>query len=67
MITRWGGEVLKLTGDWMVGDVNMRFIPGYIIYLVGAGLVMTAWAVAYEPVRTEEPAVVTGEPALQRS
>ena len=67
VITRWGGNVLKWTGDWMVGDVNLRFIPGYIIYLIGAGLVMMAWAVAYQTVRTEEPAVVAGEPALLRS
>ncbi len=67
VITRWGGNALKLTGDWMVGTVNLRFIPGYMIYLIGAGLVMTAWAVAYSPIRTEEPTVVAGEPALQRS
>ena len=64
-ITRWGGNALKLlTGDWMLGDVNMRFVPGYVIYLIGAGLVMTAWAVAYEPARTEEPTAVAGETAV---
>ncbi|HET7712129.1 MAG TPA: hypothetical protein VFL80_09395 [Thermoanaerobaculia bacterium] len=70
VVTRWGGEALKLTGDWVVGTVNLRFIPGYIIYLIGAGLVMTAWAVAYEPTRvrpSEEPAEMPGEPVLQRS
>ncbi len=66
VITRWGGNVLKWTGDWMIGEVNLRFIPGYLIYLIGAGLVMTAWAVAYAPARTDEP-VVAGEPALQES
>lgn len=67
VITRWGGNVLRLTGDWMVGDVNLRFIPGYLIYLAGAGLVMTAWAVAYAPLRAqrEEGVASTAEPALQ--
>ncbi len=36
------------------------------IYAIGAGLVMTAWAVAYQPLRTEEPEVIAGEPAMQR-
>lgn len=70
VITRWGGNVLRVTGDWMVGDVNLRFIPGYIIYLIGAGLVMTAWAVAYEPSRPregEEATSAVGGAALQQS
>lgn len=66
VVTRWGGNVLRWTGDWMIGDVNLRFIPGYIIYLIGAGLVLRAWAVAYEPAVSEEPQI-GGEPALQRS
>lgn len=70
VITRWGGNVLRLTGDWMVGEANLRFIPGYAIYLIGAGLIMTAWAVAYEPSRSQRGEEVTtgvGEPALQES
>ena len=66
LVTLYGGNVLKLTGDWMVGDVNLRFIPGYLMYLIGAGLVVKAFAVAYEPVRSvdEEPITrVTPEPA----
>ncbi len=70
VITRWGGNILKLTGDWMVGEANLRFIPGYAIYLIGAGLIMTAWAVAYEPShsqRGEEVRSRIGEPSLQQS
>lgn len=70
VVTRWGGNALGLLGDWMVGDVNLRFIPGYLIYLIGAGLVMTAWAVAYEPRQirgSEQPSGVVVEPALQRT
>lgn len=54
IVTRFGGEALQPLGDWMAGDVNLRFIPGYAIYLIGAGLVVKAWAVAYEPARTRE-------------
>lgn len=68
VITRWGGNALKYLGDWMVGEVNLRFIPGYMIYLIGAGLIMTAWAVAYEPQRlrgNEEESGIVASPALQ--
>lgn len=68
VITRWGGNALRLTGDWMVGDVNMRFIPGYMVYLIGAALILTAWAVAYAPVRVREAeGTPIGEPAMQSS
>lgn len=67
LLTRFGGRGLQLLGDWMVGDVNLRFIPGYLVYLIGAGLVMKAWAVAYEPIRTRSGERVAGpvpEPAF---
>lgn len=67
LLTRYGGRGLQLVGDWMVGDVNMRFIPGYLIYLIGAGLVVKAWAVAYEPIRargSEPVAEAVPEPAF---
>ena len=65
IVTRYGGDALKVLGDWMVGDVNLRFIPGYMMYLIGAGLVMKAWAVAYEPVtEAEEVAASRPEPAF---
>lgn len=60
LLTQFGGRGLQLLGDWMVGGVNLRFIPGYLIYLLGAGLVMKAWAVAYEPIRTQHEQPVTG-------
>ena len=59
LLTQFGGRGLQLLGDWMVGGVNLRFIPGYAIYLLGAGLVMKAWAVAYEPIRTQYAEPVT--------
>lgn len=48
LLTRFGGRGLQLIGDWNVGEVNLRFIPGYLVYLLGAALVMKAWAVAYQ-------------------
>ena len=65
IVTRYGGDTLKVMGDWMVGDVNLRFIPGYIMYVIGAGLLMKAWAVAYEPVtEVEEIGTRSPEPAF---
>ena len=62
LITRFGGRGLQLLGDWMVADVNLRFIPGYAMYVIGAGLVVKAWAVAYEPA----PLPSRGEQAIDR-
>lgn len=50
-VTELGPAALRVAGDWMVGGVNLRFIPGYMVYLLGAALIVKAWAVAYEPVR----------------
>jgi hypothetical protein len=67
VVTRWGGDALRVLGDWMVGDVNMRFIPGYLMYVIGAGLVIKAWAVAYEPITdAEEVTAASPEPAYSR-
>lgn len=60
-LTRYGGRGLQLIGDWNVGEVNLRFIPGYLVYLAGAALVIKAWAVAYEPAAVAED-VLAAEP-----
>ena len=66
LLTRFGGRGLQLIGDWNVGDVNLRFIPGYLVYLLGAALVMKAWAVAYQPAEAavEEPVEPTAAEVL---
>jgi len=65
LIGRYGSDMLSIFGDWMVGDVNLRFIPGYFMYLVGAGLLLKAWAVAFEHVsETGEVPSVAPEPAF---
>lgn len=65
-ISVWGGKALALTGDWTVGDVNLRFIPGYALYLIGAGLIVKAWALAFEPypVGEEQVADEVPQPAI---
>jgi hypothetical protein len=65
LIGHYGGSMSSIFGNWMVGDVNLRFIPGYFIYLIGAGLILKAWAVAYEPViEKAEVAPIAPEPAF---
>jgi hypothetical protein len=54
LVTRYGGDALEVMGAGMVGDVTLRFIPGYMLYLIGAGLVIKAWAVAYDSVPVAE-------------
>ena len=65
LIGQYGSSMLSIFGDWMVGDVNLRFIPGYFLYLIGAGLILKAWAVAFEHVsETAEAPSVAPEPAF---
>ena len=65
LIGHYGSNILSIFGNWMVGDVNLRFIPGYFMYLIGAGLILKAWAVAYQHV-TEATDVgpIAPEPAF---
>jgi hypothetical protein len=50
---RYGPELLKLTGDWMVGTANMRSFGSYLITMIGAGIVLYGFVVAYRAARTE--------------
>jgi hypothetical protein len=40
-------ELIKLTGDWMVGGVNVRFFPEYMARITGSGLILYGFVVAY--------------------
>ncbi len=65
LVSHYGSSVLSIFGNWMVGDVNLRFIPGYFIYLIGAALILKAWAVAYEPITQKtDVALSAPEPAF---
>lgn len=58
LVIRYGGEVLKLTGDWMVGDANLRSFGGYMVGIAGAALVLYGFVVAYRrstPVQMVQP------------
>lgn len=65
LIGHYGSSILSIFGNWMVGDVNLRFIPGYLMYLLGAGLILKAWAVAYQHVtETGEVTAIAPEAAF---
>jgi len=65
LFTHYGSHAIGIFDDWMGGDVNPRFIPVYMMYPIGAALVMKAWAVAYEPITdAEQLAASTAEPAF---
>ncbi len=65
LVTHYGSHGIGIFDDWMGGDARFRFIPVYMMYLIGAALVMKAWAVAYEPIaEAEQVAVTTPEPAF---
>ena len=57
LIVRYAPELLKLTGDWMVAGVNLRFIPNYLVYLAGATVILFSFVVAYETARSGRPEV----------
>ncbi len=52
LIIRYGPQLLALTGDWMIGDVNLRAFPSYAIQIAGAGVIMLGFVVAYRNART---------------
>jgi len=65
LIAHYGSNILSIFGNWMLGDVNLRFIPGYLMYLIGAGLILNAWAVAYQhTTEADEIAAIAPEPVF---
>ena len=47
LIVKYAPSALKYTGDWVVGGVNLRFAPSYLITVIGAGAILYGFAVAY--------------------
>ena len=43
----WAPKLLKLTGDWMIGGINVRVLPSYAIAVAGAGIIIYGFAVAF--------------------
>jgi len=68
LVVKYGPELLKLTGDWVVSGVSLRFLPAYFITVAGTGTIMYGFAVAYRAARsrTDEAlwASLGREPAL---
>lgn len=47
VVIRYAPELLRLTGDWMVGPANLRTFPSFMITITGAGLILYGFVVAY--------------------
>lgn len=47
LVLEYGPKLLRLTGDWTVNGVALRFAPAYLLTLAGTGLIMYGFAVAY--------------------
>lgn len=62
LVIEYGSELLKLTGDWMVGTANMRSFASYLLTIVGAGIVLYGFVVAYRAARAEQIATVITPP-----
>ncbi|MDQ3222896.1 MAG: hypothetical protein M3Q75_05385 [Gemmatimonadota bacterium] len=48
LIVKYGPEVLKLSGDWVISGVNLRFLPSYLVTIAGTGAIMYGFAVAHQ-------------------
>ena len=47
VILKYGPDAIKLAGDYMVGSVNLRFIPSYFVTVAGAAVITYGFVVAY--------------------
>jgi len=47
IIVKYAPSALALTGNVMLGTVNLRFIPSYIMTVIGVGVIMYGFAKAY--------------------
>ena len=65
LVTHFHNEILSVLGTWNINNLNFTFVPGYILYLLGAALVVKAWAVVCQPVPQSEPiSTPTPQPAF---
>jgi hypothetical protein len=51
LVIRYGPHLLALTGDWTIGDANLRAFPSYAIQVVGAGIILLGFVTAYRIAR----------------
>lgn len=45
---RYMPRLIALTGDWMIGDANIRAFPSYAVQIAGAGVILLGFVVAYQ-------------------
>jgi hypothetical protein len=65
IISHYATRITAITGAWMIGDVNLFFVLNYFLYLLGAALIVKAWAVAYERLPlSERMEVIPAQPAF---
>lgn len=51
LVVEYVPDLLRLTGDWMVGGVNVRVFPEYMSRITGAGLIVYGFVAAYRVAR----------------
>lgn len=51
LVVEFAPDLLRLTGDWMVGGVNVRVFPEYMTRITGSGLIVYGFVVAYSVAR----------------
>lgn len=54
-VITYAPKALRLTGDWMVGTANLRSLGAWALTVLGAGLIMYGFAVAYKRARLRHP------------
>ncbi len=47
IVIKFGPEALKITGDWEMRGIAMRFIPAYLTTIAGAGALLYGFVAAY--------------------
>lgn len=47
LIVKYAPAALKVTGDWMASGVNLRFIPSYLLTVIGSATILYGFVVAY--------------------
>jgi hypothetical protein len=65
LVVEYGPELLKLTGDWIVGGANLRAFPSYLISIAGAGLILYGFVVAYGAARSQKEQRAFVPPAVE--
>jgi hypothetical protein len=62
LIIRYGPQLLALTGDWTIGDANLRAFPSYAIQVLGAGVILLGFVTAYRTARARAEGMPSASP-----